>query len=775
MKKHQKHLDRLFLTNNIILSILTVMSMAKKVTRKRDQPSSIAVMASEDEHGTMGSTATTSKSELRAKRGRLSDDDDDRGDIKLSMMEIDHGAPEAEDNIQVLIVDIHRILYAIDNYETTKVASADVIKGSDAMPLPTASDYVARANLAQAKLQRLVDLLENSGEKSLNIEEKEQLNSFRVRVKAAMDQAHAIASTKSLNEKDIVRRIFGQPKTCASVNNDNEVNPSVNARLSTPPPGVSSTFDVRVVSPQQSASVKVPAPVASIAKPSAVIASVEDIQAVQREQMEEAIAQMASQMKIKTQTLHATLTKQTDGVLNEMEAIAEDNVTAVSTLAKDTNEHLRKSWSSTVSTWVTIVSVVAMFAFGLITIFMIPKKSTKQLFSRPIWSKASSPTATKLDISQWPSEYEEYLQNMLAPNVDLAKMNKADNHDPELLVDELSTRLLEVEVKNDSSNATQIRAETIQATTGLDIDEAVYDTTHNVAQAEIMSDGSMQQETVISSITHDVANDESITKAQQDHDDDDSLIELPEVPHGSFQPRDVALAAATGKHHLLRVYLLQRRGWIDVQDHNGWAPIHEATMMGQTKSVEVLMENGCNLRLLTNDGLSPLDIAKTYLDIDSAIVKLLVAANDSRFEAHDATEATDSTASEIGLDRQFMVEPMGNINKSMNSRITSSELREAAVEEGNGNALRQILQQKGDDNDAIESILNAPDENGWTALHLAVDAGNYDNIKILLENGADYTILTQYTKNSALDIAYNKYGGDDPITQLLEHYEDIAE
>ena len=101
--------------------------------------------------------------------------------------------------------------------------------------------------------------------------------------------------------------------------------------------------------------------------------NLQDLQQAQREQIEEAIAMMAKQMKESTQGIRKTLQKQNANTLNELENVAEQNMEDVSKVASNVKEHVVANQRSSWATWTTMILIVGVFAFTLVTIFTIPK------------------------------------------------------------------------------------------------------------------------------------------------------------------------------------------------------------------------------------------------------------------------------------------------------------------------------------------------------------------------------------------------------------------
>jgi len=101
--------------------------------------------------------------------------------------------------------------------------------------------------------------------------------------------------------------------------------------------------------------------------------NLQDLQKAQREQIEEAIAMMAKQMKESTQGIRKTLQKQNASTLNELETVAEQNMEDVSKVAANVKDHVVANQRSSWATWTTMILIAGVFAFTLLTIFTVPK------------------------------------------------------------------------------------------------------------------------------------------------------------------------------------------------------------------------------------------------------------------------------------------------------------------------------------------------------------------------------------------------------------------
>ena len=108
--------------------------------------------------------------------------------------------------------------------------------------------------------------------------------------------------------------------------------------------------------------------------------SVDELQKAQREQMEDAIAQMAAQMKQATQNIHTTLRQQTGQLLDEMETVVEQNKQDVTKVVQNVQQHNASSWRSTLGTWTLFFFLVGVFVVCFMTILTVPKRPEACIF-----------------------------------------------------------------------------------------------------------------------------------------------------------------------------------------------------------------------------------------------------------------------------------------------------------------------------------------------------------------------------------------------------------
>ena len=122
--------------------------------------------------------------------------------------------------------------------------------------------------------------------------------------------------------------------------------------------------------------------------------------------------------------------------------------------------------------------------------------------------------------------------------------------------------------------------------------------------------------------------------------------------------------------------------------------------------------------------------------------------------------------------RQTTLRNITNIEEG-NSNLFSSEQKQGnlnlitAVEYNKINKVKQILSDKLNKKKELDSL----NEEGISSLHIAIIKGNFDMVKILLENGANPNLKSEFSNQTPLHFAYlNQNSLTDEIISLLKKY-----
>ncbi len=168
--------------------------------------------------------------------------------------------------------------------------------------------------------------------------------------------------------------------------------------------------------------------------------------------------------------------------------------------------------------------------------------------------------------------------------------------------------------------------------------------------------------------------------------------------------------AAQNDHDKVVKLLLKQKANVDVQDKEGFTPLHLAAQNGHDSMVKLLLEKGANVNAKTEKGVTPLYLAAQagYNDV----AKLLLVKG-------------------------------ANVNAKAERGFTPLHL---AAQAGHNDVAKLLLVEGAN--------VNAEANKGIAPLHVAVVHGHYDVVELLLERGADFNA---------------KVGGLAPLALALEH------
>ena len=697
---------------------------------------------------------------------------------------LDNDTNNVDDVPAVHRLELERLLYAMD---TTTSTSPQVAA--------SASQIRMRADLAQA-LWNKVKNGSNTSKKS----QDHDLTALGRRVAQACQQAEEqVAALENDNDNNkhnkqvdaVVERVFFGNKPDESVasrigdisgssgSHDDADHPQ------TPPPPVPSS-QRKNSNNNNNTTLNIP-----------------DLQKAQREQVEEAIHQMAARLKDQTAHLHSKLQSQTAD-LGQVETVTADQVDAVTAVAHDVTQHVAAGWSRTFQTWTLLLMIVGGFVFGLVTIQMVPKRQGACLFF------CKKPTLASEFCRVLPNGQQECIP---VPPVQSEEKTTKDDSAVSDIVKEEEDNMEEYDIGMDG-----------QATPHIPSDDDNEEMRANVLlEAAARAAERIPNEADVFSADN-LAGQSTTTGAAAAHEN------IPIYRGKPFSATDVRRAAGRGDVEALSEMLRIKPEWKDAADSNGWGPIHLAARKGFTKVVQLLMDAGCDPALETLNGRKALGIAMEKLGDDHPTTALLmtsVAANNNEqvvsytpadvrrlaaigdavelakvVEAepgwvdevdengwaaiHLAARAGEVETTKLLLDKGCNVEletPSGrtpgmlayerlgadhavtqlllqkaDIPTYGGSPFAPSEIRRAA-QEGDVELLEELLEIK-------PEWIDVGDVNGWTALHLAARAGYTDVVRFLLKAGSNSCLQTA-SGHDALEIAEDELD-EHPVVDLLE-------
>ncbi len=204
--------------------------------------------------------------------------------------------------------------------------------------------------------------------------------------------------------------------------------------------------------------------------------------------------------------------------------------------------------------------------------------------------------------------------------------------------------------------------------------------------------------------------------------------------------------------------LIENDATIDIQNHKGNTPLHCACEQENVDVVKLLWEKGADINSKNNKGDSPLHIACEFGR--PQIVEFLI----SKGALVDAANLVGITPLHFACDRGFLeivnilIQNKANVNAKDDNNNTPLH---CACTAKKSHPIITLLIKKGADVNAVTKDL------GWTPLHWAAMTDNTQACKVLLNEGANPSIITKEGM-TALDIAY--YSNYKKIITLLQPY-----
>ncbi|CAB9523462.1 ankyrin 3, node of Ranvier (ankyrin G) [Seminavis robusta] len=227
-------------------------------------------------------------------------------------------------------------------------------------------------------------------------------------------------------------------------------------------------------------------------------------------------------------------------------------------------------------------------------------------------------------------------------------------------------------------------------------------------------------------------------------------------------------AAASNKVDAMKVLIEKGKADIDFRHSHGGTALLEASTGGATDAIKLLLESGAKFDFVDNDGVSPLMAVASQgsLDGQTAILESLkkVKSDDelkehiNMFSYSGGSSVMFAAAGGHYNCTKQLIELGADVNAI--ARATPDYLEKLAkmVEEG----------QVTDDE---------PNVDGVTAMHVAAQGGHKAVVDLLIESGADVTVLDDEKRSALLLAVKGNYGevasslvkaGADPNTEYVD-------
>jgi ankyrin repeat protein/Flp pilus assembly protein TadD len=222
-------------------------------------------------------------------------------------------------------------------------------------------------------------------------------------------------------------------------------------------------------------------------------------------------------------------------------------------------------------------------------------------------------------------------------------------------------------------------------------------------------------------------------------------LDLSQVDFKDKKGKTLLFFAAEKGFARLAAFLVSKGADVNTRDKWNFTPLHEAL---NKETAEVLINSGAFLELKSNSGLTPLQTAVYGLRLDAA-----------RFLASKGAAGNIFLDAAIGRFEQVRQEVQKNPKIVNNAGIDGWTLLHHAAAAGQYEIAEFLISKKAD--------INALTIKGETPLHLAVAWGRKKIARMLVFNNAQVNVRNKYG-NTPLQIA--RANGDRESIRLLERY-----
>jgi len=204
----------------------------------------------------------------------------------------------------------------------------------------------------------------------------------------------------------------------------------------------------------------------------------------------------------------------------------------------------------------------------------------------------------------------------------------------------------------------------------------------------------------------------------------------------------MALAARGGLDDFVRA-TLKRGAPVNAADDFGYDALHLAVRYGKVSTVKLLLAAGADVEAQTREGWTATHIAVMNRQVEA--LALLLAANPN-LEARDGRGRTPLHWGPFAY-HPIEIHTYEDLDRPHDTTFQDP---------GRAVAIEMLLR--------AGSEIDARDNSGETALYMAANEGSWRGVEMLLEHGADRSLVTKAGR-SPLDEARRR--GDDEVVEML--------
>ena len=208
------------------------------------------------------------------------------------------------------------------------------------------------------------------------------------------------------------------------------------------------------------------------------------------------------------------------------------------------------------------------------------------------------------------------------------------------------------------------------------------------------------------------------------------------------------LAASKGHLNLCKTLIDKHKFDANVPDNDGWRALHHSGAIGSYELVSFFASKGADAHLKTKTGKTCLHVAAYYGHLN--LCKTLIDKH--KFDVNAADNDGSTALHESARSGSYELVSFF-ANKGTDIHLKTKSGRNClyiAAYYGHLNLCKKLMEKHKFD-------ANAPDNDGWTALHESVRSGSYELISFFANKGADIHLKTNNGRNCLHIAALNEH------------------